>query len=109
MRIAVVGSRSYPNLAAVRQFVWECERTTVIVSGGAQGVDRWRSKLGGAPLRLFEALLSSRGQPVTAETLGQISRVNHTVSTFRLAVTKLKKLDLLTDQSGMYTINEELL
>lgn len=39
MRIAVVGSRTYPHLAAVRQFVWEQERTTVIVSGGASGVD----------------------------------------------------------------------
>lgn len=40
MRIAVVGSREYKGLDAVRQFVWECERTTVIVSGGAHGVDR---------------------------------------------------------------------
>lgn len=40
MRVAVVGSREYPSLEAVRQFVWECERTTVIVSGGAAGVDR---------------------------------------------------------------------
>lgn len=35
MRIAIIGSREYPSLNAVRQFVWECERTTVIVSGGA--------------------------------------------------------------------------
>jgi hypothetical protein len=40
MKIAVVGSRDYPDLEAVRQFVRECERTTVIVSGGALGVDR---------------------------------------------------------------------
>lgn len=39
MRIAVVGSRTYPNLAEVRQFVWEQDRDTVIVSGGASGVD----------------------------------------------------------------------
>lgn len=38
-RIAIVGSRDYPNLDAVRQFVWEQERTTVIISGGARGVD----------------------------------------------------------------------
>ena len=38
-RIAVVGSREYPNLEAVRQFVREQERTTVIISGGARGVD----------------------------------------------------------------------
>ena len=40
MRIAVVGSRDYKHLDAVEQFVWEQERTTVIVSGGAAGVDR---------------------------------------------------------------------
>lgn len=40
MRIAVVGSREYPRPDAVRQFVWEQERTTVIVSGGALGVDQ---------------------------------------------------------------------
>jgi predicted Rossmann fold nucleotide-binding protein DprA/Smf involved in DNA uptake len=39
VKIAVVGSREYANLALVRQFVWECERDTVIVSGGALGVD----------------------------------------------------------------------
>jgi hypothetical protein len=38
-RIAVVGSREYLNLEHVRQFIWEQERTTVIVSGGALGVD----------------------------------------------------------------------
>ena len=39
MRIAVVGSREFVNLDEVRQFVREQERTTVIVSGGARGVD----------------------------------------------------------------------
>lgn len=39
MKIAVVGSRGYPNLAEVRQYVWEQDRDTVIVSGGASGVD----------------------------------------------------------------------
>lgn len=40
MRIAIVGSRDYSHLDEVRQFVWEQERTTVIISGGAAGVDR---------------------------------------------------------------------
>lgn len=39
MKIAIVGSRDYPRLEEVRQFVREQERTTVIVSGGARGVD----------------------------------------------------------------------
>ena len=40
MKIAVVGSRDFKRLDAVRQFIWEQERTTVIVSGGAAGVDQ---------------------------------------------------------------------
>jgi len=39
MRIAIVGSRDYLNLDEVRQFVREQSRDTVIVSGGAVGVD----------------------------------------------------------------------
>lgn len=39
MRIAVVGSRRYQRLDEVRQFVFEQERDTVIISGGAMGVD----------------------------------------------------------------------
>lgn len=39
VRIAVVGSRKYPNMEEVARFVFEQERDTVIISGGAQGVD----------------------------------------------------------------------
>ena len=39
LKIAVVGSRGFGRLDAVKQFVWEQDRTTVIVSGGASGVD----------------------------------------------------------------------
>lgn len=35
----MVGSRDYSDLEEVRQFVFEQERDTVIVSGGASGVD----------------------------------------------------------------------
>ena len=39
MRIAIVGSRDYPNLLEVREFVQSLPRDTVIVTGGARGVD----------------------------------------------------------------------
>lgn len=39
MKIAVVGSRDFPRLAEVRAFVAGLPRDTVIVSGGARGVD----------------------------------------------------------------------
>lgn len=39
MKIGIVGSRRYPRLDDVRQFIRALERSTVIVSGGAIGVD----------------------------------------------------------------------
>ena len=38
-RVAVVGSRAHPNLYMVREYVRSLPRDTVIVSGGAKGVD----------------------------------------------------------------------
>lgn len=40
MKIAIVGSREYPNLEDVRDFVRSLPPGFVIVSGGAKGVDR---------------------------------------------------------------------
>lgn len=39
-RVAIVGSRDFPDLEAVRAYVRALPRGTVIVSGGARGVDR---------------------------------------------------------------------
>src|ERR1700743_3832141 len=41
MRIAIVGSRDYPNEEQVRSFVRTLPRDWIIVSGGARGVDKW--------------------------------------------------------------------
>lgn len=38
-RVAIVGSRKYPNLDAVRAYVRALPPGTVVVSGGARGVD----------------------------------------------------------------------
>ena len=38
-RIAVVGSRKYPNPQAVRDFIRELPSSTIVISGGASGVD----------------------------------------------------------------------
>lgn len=40
-RIAIVGSRTYPRLDLVRTYVAQLPAATIVVSGGAQGVDRW--------------------------------------------------------------------
>jgi hypothetical protein len=39
MRIAVVGSRDFPDEAQVREYVRSLPRTAMVVSGGARGVD----------------------------------------------------------------------
>lgn len=41
MRVAIVGSRDYLNESAVRAYVRALPPGTVVVSGGARGVDRW--------------------------------------------------------------------
>lgn len=40
MRLAVVGSRTYQNLPHVRRYVMAQPPGTIIISGGARGVDR---------------------------------------------------------------------
>lgn len=40
MRIAIIGSRDYPDWRVVKEYVRTLPRDTVIVSGGARGVDR---------------------------------------------------------------------
>lgn len=40
MYVAIVGSREYPNLELVIEFVKALPENTIIVSGGARGVDR---------------------------------------------------------------------
>lgn len=50
MKIAIVGSRSFSNLKKVRDYISQLPSDTVIVSGGAAGVDRqavgWAMVLG---------------------------------------------------------------
>lgn len=41
MRLGIVGSRDYPNKSRVIQFVNSLPLDTVVVSGGARGVDTW--------------------------------------------------------------------
>jgi hypothetical protein len=43
-KVAVVGSRDYPNPEHIRDFVNKMKPDTVVVSGGARGVDRWAAE-----------------------------------------------------------------
>jgi len=40
MKVAIVGSRHYPNLERVRKYVRKLSPNDTIVSGGAKGVDQ---------------------------------------------------------------------
>lgn len=40
MRVAIIGSREYPDLPRVRRFVGNLPRDWIVLSGGARGVDR---------------------------------------------------------------------
>lgn len=40
-RVAVVGSRRYPRESEVREFVRSLAGGSVVISGGARGVDAW--------------------------------------------------------------------
>ena len=40
MKVAIVGSRDYPDMDAVKRYVAELPEGTVVISGGAHGVDR---------------------------------------------------------------------
>ncbi len=40
-RIAIVGSRNYPNKQLVMDFINKLPQDTILISGGAKGVDSW--------------------------------------------------------------------
>lgn len=43
-RVAIVGSRDFPGEIVVREYVRMLPKDTVIVSGGARGVDSWAAE-----------------------------------------------------------------
>lgn len=44
MKVAIVGSRTFKNLDGIRKFIELLDRGTIIISGGAVGVDRCAEK-----------------------------------------------------------------
>jgi hypothetical protein len=64
-RVAVIGSREYPRLADVDTAIDALELTTVVVSGGARGVDQRavaRAKLRGMQVEEFLADWDGEGR-----------------------------------------------
>jgi|TARA_Y100000294_G_scaffold95642_1_gene88973 hypothetical protein len=46
MRIGIVGSRNFGDLEKVKEYVKSLDEDTIIVSGGAKGVDETAAKVG---------------------------------------------------------------
>jgi predicted Rossmann fold nucleotide-binding protein DprA/Smf involved in DNA uptake len=59
MRVGIVGSRNYPSEPTVRSYVRSLPAGTVVVSGGARGVDSWaedEARRCGLETRVFRPL-----------------------------------------------------
>lgn len=64
-RVAIVGSRAFPNRDLVTRFVRALPPGTIVVSGGARGVDQWAEDTAvecGLETRIFHADWTSLGR-----------------------------------------------
>ncbi len=64
-RIAIVGSRNYPNRMVVQDFIERLPKACVVLSGGAAGVDTWAveaAKDVGLEASVFEADWNAHGR-----------------------------------------------
>lgn len=65
MNVAIVGSRDYPDRAQVESYVATLPLDTVVISGGARGVDTWAvdaACIRGLATRVFHADWSRWGR-----------------------------------------------
>jgi YspA, cpYpsA-related SLOG family len=81
-RIAIVGSRNYPRQDLVEQFVAAMPAGTIVVSGGARGVDRFAEEAAkrlGLEVRVFRAdwdRLGAKAGPIrNSEIVANADRV----------------------------------
>src|ERR1019366_3739515 len=65
MKIAIVGSRDYPHPEKVRALINNLPADTVVISGGARGVDTWAEQAArarGLEVIIFPALWHAYGK-----------------------------------------------
>ena len=67
----------------------------------------WTNYLGGAPQRLFEVLADHRGW-LSRERASDLAEMSPTSSTFRNAMSQLRRLGLMDDQNGKIALGSEL-
>lgn len=80
------------------------------VPTGERAVEFWRSKLRtGVTLDIFNALLKAGAKGMTSQEIERETGVDSKISTFRLAMSVLKKNDLVTGSHSHFAIRKELL
>ncbi len=76
---------------------------------GPEAIDHWRRELGdGAPRQLFDALIGAGSHGRSAGELQNETGVDPAVSTFRVAIAKLRNLELIGGDRSRFYANQEL-
>jgi len=77
---------------------------------GAEAVDHWRRELGdGAPRLIFDALITASENGLSASGLQAETGIDPSVSTFRVAIGKLRNLELIGGDRKRFFANPDLL
>lgn len=101
------------NASAYHLTPYGREITASIVStpgDGAAAVEHWRKELGrGVARQMFDALSTAGEAGLPASELGAAAGVDPKVSTFRLGISRLRSLDLITGDREGFFLKPELL
>lgn len=122
-RIAIVGSRRFPNRQIVADYVKSLPKNSTVISGGARGVDTWAEQAAqdlGLPILTFQAdwkSLGKRAGPLrNAQIVSQADRVvafwdmtsRGTLNTLVLAHEENLPIDIYGPQGQKVTIDQAL-
>jgi hypothetical protein len=69
----------------------------------------WRGRLGGADQRLFDVLVEDAGEPIGRTEAADRAELSPKSSTFRNAMSKLRRLGLMADHGSDLALGKELL
>jgi hypothetical protein len=76
---------------------------------GPEAIDHWRRELGdGAPRAIFEALVDAAPNRLSAGDLERATGINPAISTFRVAIAKLRNLELIDGNRSGFSASEAL-
>ncbi len=76
---------------------------------GAELLDHWRSKVGGAPAVVFETLVAAWPERLSYDEIGERAGLDPSLSTLRNAVNKLRNLGIVEGSSADTHIDDDLM